>query len=153
MSVGQRAEHLVEHLLAPIESEWTAKETPNGGNFARIQVLRSRILPDIVAGKLTSDELQRRRDQLADLYWAQMLNNHPMDFLEGDTSPERIIEAVERIEEDLTDRTTPFPPTHLVIEAGDAIEVEPTRQRGEKDPLTGLVRTRITEILHGIDLK
>jgi len=148
--VGDRPTRLVEHILAPLEAEWNLTPAREKGNFSRVQALRGRILPDMVAGKLSGEELVRRRRQLADLYNAQILNTHPPHSLEGDQEPERIIEAVGRIEEDLTDQITPLGPQHLVIEAGEAIVVSPERQRGAEDPLTPLVRQRLTEILQGI---
>jgi hypothetical protein len=35
---------------------------------------------------------------------------------------------------------------------GDAIEVEPARQRGEEDPLTALMHGRLTEMLERLKL-
>ena len=146
-----RPARLVDHILTKLQAEWLPNEQPGRERFVRIQALRSKILPDMVTGNITDEERLRRREQLADLYNAQILNTHPPDCLEGNPEPERIVEAVERIEEDLTDRNSPIGPTHLVIEAGDAIEVEPGRQRGSsEDPLTPLVHQRLSEILQGI---
>jgi hypothetical protein len=145
--VGDRPSRLVEHIVAPLEAEWKLTPAPGRGDFVRIQALRSRILPDIVAGTVSGEELARRRKQLADLYNAQIINTHPRHSLEGEQEPERIIEAVERIEEDLRDKISPLGPRHLVIEAGEAIEVSPERQRGAEDPLTPLIHKRLTELL------
>ncbi|MCE9554331.1 MAG: 1-acyl-sn-glycerol-3-phosphate acyltransferase [Planctomycetes bacterium] len=151
-AAGDRAGNLVERILQPLEAEWSPKETPGRGRFARLQALRGRILPDMVAGKVTEEERRRRWKQLDALYHAQCLNTHPPDCLEGDQEPERIIEAMHRLEEDLTDRISPHGPTHLVIESGDAIEVETTRQRGAgEDPLTTAIHQQLTQILQGIE--
>ncbi|MCE9544437.1 MAG: 1-acyl-sn-glycerol-3-phosphate acyltransferase [Planctomycetia bacterium] len=148
---GDRAARLFEHIVAPLEGEWSAREGRSDGPYARIQTLRSLILPDIAAGKLAAEELTRRRKQLADLYIAQSLACHPPNCLEGESTPEQIVEAIERIEEDLTDVVTPIGPQYLVIEVGDAVAVDSARQRGvREDPLVATVHRQLTELLQGI---
>src|SRR5262249_37576665 len=96
-------------------------------------------------------ESARRWKQLQDLYIVQTLGCHPPNCLEGDPSAERIIEAVERIEEDLTDVATIHGPLHLVIEVGDAIAVEPQRPRdGRGDPLLDAVSNSLKDMLKNI---
>ena len=48
--------------------------------------------------------------QLADLYLAQQLHCYSGDYLADAPTPERLLETVERYEEDLTDTARPHPP-------------------------------------------
>ena len=77
--------------------------------MARVKRLRSAILPEMVNGELTLENRAARWRQLADLYLVQQLHCYPGDYIESPT-PERILETVERYEEDLTDAARPHPP-------------------------------------------
>jgi hypothetical protein len=65
--------------------------------------------------------------------------------------PERILETVERIEEDLTDQARVHGPLKLIIEVGEAIEVNPKRDKAEKtDPLMQELETALKTQLDGL---
>ena len=143
----ERLPHLFDHLLAPLEQEWTGgrRETDP---MTRIKRLRSAILPDMVHGEITEEERARRWRQLADLYVAQQLHCYSGDYLADTPSPERLLETVERYEEDLTDAARPHPPIHAVISVGDAIEATPTRDRAaDGDPVANELRRRLEMML------
>jgi 1-acyl-sn-glycerol-3-phosphate acyltransferase len=133
--VMERLPCLLDHLLTPLEQEW------NGGRhesdtMTRVKRLRSAILPDLIQDDLTEAERARRWRQLADLYFAQQLHCYSGDYLADDPTPERLLETVERFEEDLTDAARPHPPFHAVISVGDAIEATPARDRSaDGDPI------------------
>jgi len=127
-SAKERLSLLLDHLLTPLEREWTeGRREPDA--MTRIKRLRTAILPDMVHGDLTEKERARRWRQLADLYVAQQLHCYSGDYLAGTPPPERLLETVERYEEDLTDRARPHPPLRAVISVGEAIEAAPTRDR------------------------
>jgi hypothetical protein len=89
-------------------------------------------------GELPDAERARRWSLLADMYLAQQISCYPPDYLAGAPSPERLLETVERFEEDLTDAVRPLP-HRVVITVGDAIVVNPERLRGGPDPvMTGI---------------
>ena len=143
----ERLPHLFDHLLAPLEQEWTGgrRETDP---MTRIKRLRSAILPDMVHGEITEEERARRWRQLADLYVAQQLHCYSGDYLADTLSHERLLETVERYEEDLTDAARPHPPIHAVISVGDAIEATPTRDRAaDGDPVANELRRRLEMML------
>lgn len=150
--IQQRIDNLIEHILRPQEEEWAPGEPPLASAYARVLRLRSKILPDMVAGKVTPEERERRWRQLRDSYVANQLGCYPRDYLAGNPSPERILETVEKIDEDLTDAATFHGPLHLVIQVGEAIEVEPRRERGAReDPLTEVIRSRVAEMIDDIN--
>ena len=81
-------------------------------------------------------------------YLAQQLSHYPPDYFSPEPTKERLLETVERFEEDLTDHTRIHRPIHAAIEVGEAIEVPPGRDRGtEGDSMMGRVRARIETML------
>ena len=143
----ERLPHLLDHLLAPLEQEWTGgRREPDP--MTRIKRLRTAILPDMVHGELTEEERARRWRQLADLYFAQQLHCYSGDYLADAPTPERLLETVERYQEDLTDMARPHPPLHAVISVGEAIEATPTRDRNaESDPIANELRRQLEVML------
>jgi 1-acyl-sn-glycerol-3-phosphate acyltransferase len=149
--LAERLPALIDHLLAPLEAEWL-KEQKNGDVVARVKVLRSAILPEMVAGQIDAVERARRWRQLSDLYVAQQLSLYPPDYF-GQPTPtaEQLIETMERIEEDLTDRVRRYQPLRAVVEVGEAIPVEPARPRGANgDPLMAALRAAIEGLVKGL---
>jgi 1-acyl-sn-glycerol-3-phosphate acyltransferase len=145
--VGERLPHLIDHLLEPLEQEWTGgRREPDP--MIRIKRLRAAIIPDMVHEELTEEERARRWRQLADLYLAQQLHCYSGDYLAGSPTPERLLETVERYEEDLTDRARPHPQLHAVISVGEAIEASPTRERSaDTDPIANELRRQLEMML------
>ena len=143
----ERLPRLLDHLLEPLEKEWIGgRREPD--TMARVKRLRSAILPDLVNGQLTEAESARRWRQLADLYLAQQLHCYSGDYLAELPTPERLLETVERYEEDLTDVAVPHPPLHVVISVGEAIEATPTRDRSaEGDPIATELRRQLDLML------
>ena len=146
-SVRERLPRLLDQLLGPLEQEWSGGRRESD-TIARVKRLRGALLPDLVNGELTEGEKARRWRQLTDLYFAQQLHCYSGDYLADDPAPERLLETVERYEEDLTDAATPHPPLHVVISVGEAIEAMPTRERNaEGDPLANEVRSQLERML------
>jgi hypothetical protein len=116
--------------------------------MARIKRLRAAIVPDIIHGELNEAELARRWRQLADLYVAQQLHCYSGDYLAQAPTRERLLETVERYEEDLTDNVRPHPPLRAVISVGKAIEAASTRDRSaDSDPLANELRQQLETML------
>ena len=116
--------------------------------MTRIKRLRAALLPEMVHGELTEGERARRWRQLADLYLAQQLHCYSGAYLADAPTPERLLEMVERYEEDLTDIARPRPPIHAVISVGDAIEAAPTRDRtADGDPIANELRRQLEIML------
>ncbi|MEZ5325257.1 MAG: 1-acyl-sn-glycerol-3-phosphate acyltransferase [Verrucomicrobiales bacterium] len=143
---AERLHRLVDHLLNPLEDQWISGRH-DGDPMARVKRLRAAILPDMVNGQLTEPERAARWRNLTDIYLVQQLHCYPGDYVETPT-PERILETVERYEEDLTDVARPHAPIRAVITVGDPIEVTGERDRSkESDPITAEVRRQMELLL------
>ncbi|MBF8301218.1 MAG: phospholipid/glycerol acyltransferase [Acidobacteria bacterium] len=148
--IPARVARLMDHILVPLEREWL-KGTREDGILARVKALRAAILPDMVAENVDEAERSRRWRHLADIYLAQQLSNYPPDYFKPEPTAEKLLETVERFEEDLTDTARVHRPIHAVIEVGEAIEVPPGRDRGaEGDSLMTHVRQRIETMLEDL---
>ena len=129
-----RLEGLTNRLLVPLEEEWLGEQQTDAV-VPRVRNLRMKILSEMVQGTIDEAERQRRWKQLAAIYLAQQISCYPADYLSTPTV-DRLLETVERFEEDLTDKARVHGSLHAVIQVGEAIEVSPQRDRtAETDPI------------------
>ncbi len=143
LSLKQRQNNLVNRLLCPLEQEWLGKSS-DAGIAIRIKNLRVKIFPDLSLNKLPPDERKRRWCQLEDTYLAQQVDCYPEQYLTERPTVDRILETVEKFEEDLTDRCRVHRPMRVIIDVDEAIEVSPKRERGAKtNPLTEQIKSRL----------
>ncbi len=133
-SMAERQQCLIEHLLCPLEQEWLGRcleETI----MPRVKQLRSAIVPRLLLTEITTAEKSRLWTQLADIYVAQQIASNVCDYLDQPTDT-RVLETVERIEEDLTDRARIHRPFHAILRVGPALEIDCQRpSRDGDDPL------------------
>jgi 1-acyl-sn-glycerol-3-phosphate acyltransferase len=125
--IHERLARLIDDILVPLEAEWKVKKRERDVP-GRVRALRSAILPDMVDGGITEAERARRWEQLARLYRAQELSLFPAGYLEGSPSVERVLETVERLEEDLTDVATVHRPIAVTVQVGEPIDVTASEQ-------------------------
>ena len=152
-SLYDRIEGLIDHVLHPLEHEWL-KGRREGDVVARVKNLRSAIIPDLVTGTHSEEETQRRWRHLTDVYFAQQLRFYPREYVREDSPPERLLETIEKFEEDLTDKTRVYGPMHLTLEIGDPIEVSPKRERGpDGDPTMRRLEKGLNELLSSLQPK
>jgi hypothetical protein len=146
-TVAERLDRLIDRLLVPLETEWV-KGRREKEIVGRVKLLRTAIVPEMANGALSESELHRRWRHLTDMYLAQQLSCYPPDYLDANPTPERLLETVERFEEDMTDQARVHPPMRAVIEVGEAIEVSPERARGaDGDPLMVAIREQLESML------
>ncbi|MFO0906972.1 MAG: 1-acyl-sn-glycerol-3-phosphate acyltransferase [Isosphaeraceae bacterium] len=141
--IHERLARLVDDILVPLETEWHIKKREPDVP-GRVRSLRAAILPDLVEGQIDEAERDRRWRQLASLYLAQQLSLYPPGYLEGTPSTERLLETVERLEEDLTDVATIHRPLRVTVRVGDPLEVA-----GDASPAAVMkdVRDRLEALL------
>jgi 1-acyl-sn-glycerol-3-phosphate acyltransferase len=145
-TIGERLERLIDALLVPMEKEWLKGER-EAHVVARVKKLRTAVLPDMIQGDLPEAERARRWVQLADMYLAQQLSCYPPDYVAAKPTPERLLETVERYEEDLTDRCRIHAPLHVTVTIGDAIVVGTARERGGEDPVLIEIERQLQQTL------
>lgn len=131
----ERIQRLINGLLDPLEQEWMGGPQ-TGPVVPRAKALRMKILPEMVQTAMSSDERERRWKQLEAVQLAQQLNFYPPQYLIDYPSVDRILETLERLEEDICDKARVHQPLKVIIEVGEAIPVSPERDRkAEVDPL------------------
>jgi 1-acyl-sn-glycerol-3-phosphate acyltransferase len=146
-TIPERVNKLIDALLKPMEAEWV-NGNDHGHPVARVKRLRAAILPDMIKGELDEAEKARRWRLLEDADLAQQLYHYPPNYVGDGTSKARMIETVERFEEDLTGKVTVHGPVEAKITVGDAIEVSTGREaRGEGDPLMGAIEDQLRAML------
>ena len=146
-SIAERIEKLIDAILKPMESEWV-NDNHDGHVVARVKRLRAAILPDLIKGDLDEAEKARRWRLLEDATLAQQLYHYPPNYVGDGASKSRLIETIERFEEDLTGKVTVHGPVEAKIMVGDAIEVSTGREaRGESDPLMSAIEAQMREML------
>jgi hypothetical protein len=149
----ERLAGLIDRLLGPLEEEWCGGRK-SGPVVPRVKNLRMAILPDMVKGNVDAAERRRRWRQLAEIYLAQQVSCYPPDYLIERPTVTRILETVERFEEDLTDKARPHPPLTAVIECGEPIEVSPERDRkAATDPLMARLASELQAMLDRLSLE
>lgn len=137
-SLADRMSALINRLLGPLESHWFGRvqEGPVNG---RVKLLRMKIMPEMIQNNLTPEERTRRWRMLADIQLAQQVDSYPPHYLREAPSVERILELIERFEEDFNERRHVLADLHAIIDVDDPIEVSPERvrpSRGREDDST-----------------
>jgi 1-acyl-sn-glycerol-3-phosphate acyltransferase len=147
----ERAQHLIDTVLARLESDWHIKDI-TGGVIARVKRIRTAILTDIMTGQLTTDERDRRWRDLAASYYVQQISHYPRDYILREKNlPERVVETVERLEEDFVDEARKYEPFHAVVEVGEAIPVGTQRDReAGGDPVMTEVHRQLQSMIDGL---
>ena len=152
-NIEERQQRLVDHLLCPLEQEWLGK-TVADTIIPRIKSLRMKIVPELTTGELDERERERRWTQLSQIYLSQQIASYPPDYIVSPTTDTRILETIERLEEDITDRAGVHGPLEVIIEVDEAIEVPTDRTpRGEEDPIMKRLRERMHSMLDQLSNK
>jgi 1-acyl-sn-glycerol-3-phosphate acyltransferase len=145
--IAERVTRLIDHMLVPLEQEWL-KGKREATTVGRVKKLRIAILPDMVKGEISAAERERRWKHLADMYLAQQLSFYPPDYIKSNPTVERMLETVERFEEDMNDDVRVHRPMATTVEIGEAIPVSATRDRGAtEDPLIQTLEERLHDML------
>ncbi len=145
-SLAERKSRLIERLLDPLDAEWFGRPQ-DLGFMPRIKQLRTQLVPQLQDPATAPERRTQIWQQLSDIYCAQQIWSYPEGYLEQPTDT-RLIETIERFEEDLTDRATIHQPWHAVMEIGEAIEVAAAKPRkGEGDALTDSLSGALSSML------
>jgi len=145
--IHERLVRLIDQVLMPLEQEWL--DGQRGDNVvARVKMLRTAILPDMIQGQISDSERERRWRQLADMYIVQQMSHYPPEYIRSNPTPERMLETVERFEEDLTDVCRIHAPMTATVLVGEAIPISPKRDRSAaEDPIMSAIETSLRSML------
>ncbi len=147
MSLRQRQSRLVNHLLHPLEQEWLGGPA-TGGIATRIKNVRMKIFPEMSRAEVDEMERKRRWQQLEETYLAQQIDCYPEQYITSWPSVDRILETVEKFEEDLSDECRVHGNQKVILEVGEAIEVSTERDRSAKtDPLMIEIQNSLEAIM------
>jgi len=148
-TVEERRAALLQKILHQLEDEWGGVRYDEETVQARVRRLRIAIVPVLTQRKADDAEHQRLWRHLTSIYLAQQLDNYPPGYLDGEPTPERLLETIERFQEDLTDKVRPHVPLQATITIGEAIVVSPAREaRGVViDPLLSEVERQLRTML------
>ena len=145
--IHERTQRLIDHVLVPMEREWLDGHREDNV-VARVKMLRTAILPDMVQGQISDAERERRWRQLADMYLVQQMSHYPPEYIKSNPTPERMLETVERFEEDLTDVCRVHSPMTAMVQVGEPIPVSPKRDRSAtEDPIMLAIETDLCSML------
>ena len=143
----QRQDAMVDRLLGPLEVEWLGSKQDDGIAI-RIKNLRMKIFPEMTRNDLPVKERKRRWQQLEDTYLAQQIDCYPENYVIENPTVDRILETVEKFEEDMTDQCTIHGQLKAILWIDDPIEVSTQRVRGvTEDPLMAEIRQRLEILL------
>ena len=146
-TVPERQTRLVDHLLGPLEVKWLGA-TQTGRLIPRIKQLRMKIVPNLTNSAITSTERDDLWRDLTAIYLAQQVASYPPGYLKPPTTVTRVLETVERFEEDLTDRARVHRGLHAVIEVGRALPVPADKApRDQEDPIMVDLRVELQTML------
>jgi 1-acyl-sn-glycerol-3-phosphate acyltransferase len=146
-ALRERQSALVNVLLHPLEEEWLGS-TSDGGIASRIKNLRMKIFPEISRAQVDAEERDRRWLQLEDTYLAQQIDCYPGHYITALPSVDRILETVEKFEEDLESTCRVHGQMKVVLDVCEPIEVSPERDRKAKtDPLMLEIQLKLEECL------
>jgi 1-acyl-sn-glycerol-3-phosphate acyltransferase len=147
--IAERLTRLMNRLLGPLEQEWLGREQ-TGAVVPRVRNLRTKILPDMVAGRCSAEERARRWQHLADIYLAQQLSSYPPSYLVH-PSVDRVLEIIEKFEEDITDKARLHGDLKVILNVGEAIDVSPERDRTAPiDPLMTQIQASLQSMIDNL---
>ncbi len=149
-TTAERQSRLIDHLLGPLELELLGS-IQHGALIPRIKQLRAKMVPNLTAGDISPAARDRIWQSLARLYLAQQVASYPRDYTHRPTTVTRVLETVERLEEDLTDRARIHSPLHAIIQIDEAIVISVDKApKDQEDPLMVQLRIRLQSMLDSL---
>ena len=102
----------------------------------------------MIEGTLPTSEMDRRWRLLTDASLAQSLSLFPARYVASRPTVDRILETVERFNENLWGDETQHGPMKTIIQVGEPIEVNPKRDRSAKvDALMQSIEQSLNDLL------
>jgi hypothetical protein len=148
--VKTRLDTLIDTILCKHEREWLngTRSSSSGDTTARVKTLRTALLPDIINNELTEEERGKRWNVFKDVYLAQQLANYDINYFNTNASNDQILESVQKLEEDLTDKVKVVGPITATVTFCPAIPVSSDRSHDKSGAiLTAKVKEEVEKSL------
>lgn len=145
--IGRR-DALIEKLLSDVELEFLGRVSGDHV-LNRVRTCRTKLVPILLQSLGEPLVRARLRRKITEIDLAQQLVSYPNDYLnEGQVTDTRILETLERMQEDFLGHSKCPTPLHVVLEVDTAIEVDDQRPpRGETDPLQLRLQAQLAALL------
>jgi len=148
-----RQTNMVNHLLHPLEKEWLG-EKRNEGIQIRVKNLRVKIFPDMIGDDLELAERKRRWEHLERTYLAQQIDCYPDQYVTEHPSVDRVMETVEKFEEDFMEKVRLHGHLKSISVVGPAIEVPTRREKGHDiDPFMARIKESLESMLAELQME
>ena len=92
-------------------------------------------------------ERERRWHQFGALALAQQLSLYPRGYLSEDAPHDRLLETVERLEEDFTGKARAYSPRSVTLKVCDPIEVPAKKETSDEVPLLDQLEQSLSDAL------
>ncbi|GIW99559.1 MAG: 1-acyl-sn-glycerol-3-phosphate acyltransferase [Pirellulaceae bacterium] len=144
-TVAARKHRLIAHLLDGLEQHHLGRTFSQDSVVSRIKQLRTRIVP--LWQRATGEPRRQLWNEIRATYVAQIIDGFDRDYL-ADPTDTRILESIERFQEDLNDEARRHRPLHCIIQIDTPIEVSGEKPpRGQPDPIVAELAARIQAML------
>lgn len=148
--LATRKQLLIERILHPLEVDLLGGKQA-GALIPRIKKLRSKLVPELTVQSIEPSRRAEIWRKLSEIYVAQQVESYPVGYLDEPTDT-RILETVERFEEDVKDYPTIHRPLHAILEVGDPIlagkEAKRDAKHGKEDPLMVGIEESLKQMLN-----
>lgn len=148
--LDDRINNLIDSHLAELEDGYFGQGR-EGTVIERVRALRQHIVRRLVSENAAKEEVEDARKALENLMFCELLVAHDFEYLRENPSYERVTEAVDRIEETLTDRDTTDVPLGAVLKVGPPLDLADfaaeKRRKGEADPLTDAIADSLRQMM------
>jgi 1-acyl-sn-glycerol-3-phosphate acyltransferase len=119
-SVDERISSLADLVMNRHEQEWLGGAR-KGGVKSRVKALRTAVLPSLLKEGVQPETKESVWRVLRDVYLAQQLDNYSTSYFSKAATTTQLLEAVEKFEEDLTDKVKVHRPFRVTMTICDPV--------------------------------
>jgi hypothetical protein len=144
----ERRDNLIASLLRDVELEFLGR-VEDGHVLNRVRSCRVKLMPALLESLDNDSERQRIRRKITEVDLAQQLVSYPQDYLDDhEVTDTRVLETLERMQEDFLGRSRSPKPLHAVMEVGEPITVDTEKSpRGQSDPILDQLQGKLLSML------
>lgn len=148
--VGERLPRFVDETLSRLEAAH-GRRHGSEERLERIRTLRQALVKELFGKSDASKEAHALQRELTELLQCELFLAQDPEYHRENPTIERLAEALQRLEESLTDSETPVAPMGVHVEIGEPIDAAEfsgrKASRGAGDPLVQILDERMRGIL------